>query len=43
MDAQVNKFERTIRESFASGEGEYRYSELVGRTVWMPLRPESQE
>ncbi len=43
MDAQVNKFERTIRESFASGEGEYRYSELVGRTVWMPSRSEFRE
>ena len=43
MDAQVNKFERTLRESFASGEGEYRYSELVGRTVWMPSRSEYRE
>ena len=43
MDAQVNKFERTIRESFASGEGEYRYSELVGRTVWMPPRSEARK
>ncbi len=40
MDAQVNKFERTIRESFASGEEEYRYSDLVGRTVWVPTRSE---
>ncbi|MEA4882566.1 MAG: HD domain-containing protein [Clostridia bacterium] len=36
MDAQVNKFERTIRDSIAAGGGQYRYSEHVGKMVWVP-------
>ncbi|MGI6539918.1 MAG: 3'-5' exoribonuclease YhaM family protein [Bacillota bacterium] len=36
MDAQVNKYERTIREMLGTGDGQCRYSEHVGKMVWAP-------
>ena len=37
MDAQVNKYERAIRDMLGTGDGQCRYSEHVGKMVWVPL------
>ncbi|MCR4426895.1 MAG: HD domain-containing protein, partial [Firmicutes bacterium] len=36
MDAQVNKFERTIREAPPGTDGQYRYSEVLGKIIYIP-------
>lgn len=36
MDAQVNKYERAMRDMLGTGDGQYRYSEHVGKMVWAP-------
>lgn len=38
MDAQVNKFERVLKEPVADGEGDFRWSDSLGRSVWSLLR-----
>ncbi len=38
MDAQVNKFERFLKEPAADWDGDYRWCESLGRSVWSILR-----
>lgn len=38
MDAQVNKFERVLKEPVAEGEGDFRWSDSLGRSVWSLMR-----
>ena len=38
MDAQVNKFERVLKEPVVQNEGDFRWSDSLGRSVWSLLR-----
>lgn len=38
MDAQVNKFERALREPFSESDDGFHWSESLGRSVWSLFR-----